>query len=95
MSNLDFTELDVPELCINIWSYNSNQEHLQKCKICKSYNDLSTHALKKKWRRSWGDCEYFINKLVTNDKFYININKYASANKHEIIDFIKRYNVKN
>ena len=50
MSIEDFRELDVPDLCINIWSYNSNKEHIQKCAICKSYADLSTHALKEKWR---------------------------------------------
>lgn len=90
MSFSDFQKLDVADLIINIWSYNENKEHLAKCSICKSYSNLSIRALAEKWQKSYGDFHHFVDKLKKTDKSYINIGKYSSATKHEIVILLRQ-----
>ena len=85
-----FDQFDVPELVIYIW----NNEHRGSCPTCKKYCQLSVEALKSRWREDWGDFEYLVKKLLEKDEQYINPGKYSTETKHQIIDFIKKYNKK-
>ena len=89
-----FEQLDAEDLIINIWCYNSRKKHFSKCAICQKYSSFSIAALKGKWEKEWGDFDYFIEQVKRNDRYY-NIQKYTSADKQKIIDFIKKYNKKN
>ena len=91
----DFKELEIPDLIFNIWSYNTNKEHLTECGICNLGNKYAIMALRGKWEDELGDFEYILSKWKQNDKQYMNVGRYSEANKYEMIDFIKKYNKKN
>ena len=91
----DFKELDVPDLIFNIWSYNTNKGHLNECGICNLGSKYAIMALREKWEDDWGDFKYIVNKWKANDKNYMDVGKYSNENKHEMINFIKKYNKKN
>ena len=95
MSLVDFQQFDAPDLIINIWTYNETKKHLNICDICQRYSDLSIQALREKWEKEWGDMDYLVEKIKKRDTHYFNIGKYSSATKHQIIDFLKKYNKKN
>lgn len=90
----EIEKLDAEDLIINIWYYNLNKKHFSECGICQAYSSFSIAALKGKWEQEWGDFDYFIEEVKKNDRYY-NIQKYTSADKQKIIDFIKKYNKKN
>ena len=95
MSIKDSQQLDAPDLIINIWTYNENKKHLHICEICQAYSNLSIKALRDKWEEDWGDFQYLVQKLIECNRYYIDIGKYSNETKHQIIDFIKKYNKKN
>ena len=66
MSLTGFERLDVTDLIINIYWYNSKQN--QEEEMCQRYNDLSVQALRPKWQRKWGSFDCFVEKLKRNDK---------------------------
>ena len=83
-------ELDAPDLIINVWSYSDYLKRHKNCQICQVYCDYSLKALKIKWRKEWGSFNYVMSKIRKNDKYFINVGKYSSANRHLIIDFLKK-----
>ena len=95
MSFVRFQQLDAPDLITNIWTYSQSKKQLHICDICQTYTELSIQALREKWEEDWGDFQYFVKKLIECDKLYIDVGKYSNKTKHEIIDFIKKYNKKN
>ena len=83
-----FKELDAPNLIINLWSYS---DYLKKndCEICRKYCDLSLNALSEKWQKDWGPFNYIMSKVKKNDRLFLNVGKYPSADRYLIIDFLK------
>ena len=94
MSINDFRQFDASDLIINIWYYNQNKKHLHTCGICQKYISLSIQALQEKWEEDWGDMNYLVREL-NNCSRYFDFGLYSSATKHQIIDYLKRYNKKN
>ena len=82
-----FMELDSPNLFINVWSYSDHLNRYKHCKVCKIYCDYCVEILKKRWRPEWGNFNKIMNKILKNDRRFIDISKYSSANRHLIIDF--------
>ena len=80
---------------VNIWCYNQNEKHKNLCTICQTYTKLSIKALREKWQEDWGDLDYLVQKIIEGNRQYIDLGKYSNETKHEIIDFIKKYNKKN
>ena len=94
--NLDsFRELDAPNLIINAWSYSDHLSRHKNCTVCKTYLEYNLKALKGKWRREWGDFNYIMSKITKNDRVFLDVSKYSSADRYLIIDFlIKIQNLK-
>ena len=82
-----FRELCVPDLIINIWSYNSKPVHQPACMACKTYCDYCMQALREKWEADWGDFEFTVDKFKKCNKSFIGIGQYSCANMHLTIDF--------
>ena len=91
----EFLQLDPADLIINIWVYNKDKMHNAICSICQNYSYFAIKALQQKWESEWGDCDYFVKKLIESDEQYINLGQYTASSKHQIIDFIRKYNKKN
>ena len=90
--NLDsFRELDAPNLIINVWSYSDyiNNKH-ENCEVCKTYRQYSLKALKEKWREEWGCFNYITSKISKNDRYFIDVSKYSSADRYFILEFLKK-----
>ena len=85
-----FDQFDAAELVIYIW----NTEHRDSCATCQKYSQLSVKALKNRWQEDWGDFDYLVKKLLQKDELFIDPSKYSTETKHQIIDFIKKYNKK-
>ena len=83
-------ELDAPNLIIDIWSYSDHLKKNSNCLIYEHYRFHCLELLKKKWQNEWGDFDHIMNKIKKNDKNFINIGKYSSADRHSIIDFLKK-----
>ena len=49
LSQKKFEHLDIPNLLINIWSY--NDESHRNCSVCKQYERWCIEVAKKKWFR--------------------------------------------
>ena len=47
LSQKNFEHLDIPNLLINIWSY--NDESHRNCSVCKQYERWCIEVAKKKW----------------------------------------------
>ena len=89
VSLADIKQLDVPNLIINIWSYNVDKKHLSQCNICQKYNQYSVQALQQKWKNSWGDFHVVVQKIQENDKNFIDAGSYSSCNRHGIIRLLE------
>ena len=85
-----FKELGAPNLIINVWSYSDHLNKHKNCHVCKKYLEYSLFALKEKWESDWGDFYYVMLKVKKNDRYFMNVSKYSSADRHLIIDFLKR-----
>ena len=82
-----FEELDAPNLFINVWSYSDYLKKHTNCKICEIYRNYCVEILKRRWLPEWGNFNKIMSKILKNNKYFINISKYSSANRHLIIDF--------
>ena len=89
--NLDsFRELDAPDLIINVWSYSDHLKRQKNCQVCKIYCKHSLKALKEKWKKEWGSFNYIMSKIKKNDRYFIDVGKYSSADRYLIVDFLKK-----
>ena len=83
-----FNVLDTPELIINIWCCG---EHVKNCSGCriKIYLEFCVESLKTRWMSEWGSFNEIKNKLLANDKSFINdLNNFSSLDKQYLIDFV-------
>ena len=86
----DFQKLDVPDLIINIWSYNWLQ-HLP-CDTCYRYSVWCEQILKEKWKLEYGDFDFAVEKFKKNDRTFVNVGNFSSTNKNDIIILLKQKN---
>ena len=85
-----FKELDAPDLIINVWSYSDHLKSHQNCRVCKTYREYSLKALEKKWSNNWGNFDYVVSRITRNDKNFLDVSKYSSADRFLIIEFLKK-----
>ena len=86
----DFRQLNVADNLINLWSYNYLKIHPKSCFICKTYSNFCEMVLKEQWNPDWGNLKFVIKKIKDNDKTFIDISKFSSATRWEIIDILKK-----
>ena len=80
--------LDISELVVNIWWCG---DHLKLCGgDCRIefYSELCVESLKNRWQVEWGNFEEIANKIINNDKSFINDFNCLSADKQLIRDFL-------
>ena len=84
-----FKVLDIPELIINIWC---SGEHIKKCTgDCRIeiYLEFCVESLKTRWMSEWGSFDEIKNKLLANDKTFINdLNNFSTLDKQYLTDFV-------
>ena len=96
-ANLKFTkesfrELDVPDLFINLWTYNYFEKH-KPCIACDTYSRYCEEILKEIWCSDWGNFDLVVERLKKCNQAFININNYSSSAKWSILDelfFLKK-----
>ena len=96
LSKENFELLDIPNLLINICSYN-DEEHLLNvgnCEICKQYKKWCIEAARSKWQVEFNSFSYVITQIqITNKKFF-NFGQMSSAEENCIYQMIlKRTNM--
>ena len=91
----DFTMLDVPDNLLNLWSYNNLNKHSKSYDICKIYSDFCEKVLQDQWNVDWGDFKFVMEKIKNSDKTFIDISKFSSMNRWEIIDILIKKNKEN
>ena len=83
-----FIVLDTVELIVSIWW---SADHVKSCGTCciKIYLEFCIEALKTRWMPEWGSFNEIKNKIVVNDKSFINdLNNFSSVHKQYLVDFV-------
>ena len=78
----NFQRLKLPDLLINIWTYNY-ESHLN-CNICIQYEKWCVEVAKSKWQSEFLDFEYVISNIRQKNKWFFNFDKVSSADKNII-----------
>ena len=86
----DFLNDDIPNLMINICCY--SDEHGVGCTICTRYKKFCIDALKKKWQPNYKNVDEIIQKLKKRDCDWYNLSLISTANRHILMDYIKKDN---
>ena len=84
-----FNVLETPEVIVNIWF---SALHVKTCHgNCRiqNYLKLCIEALKMRWMPEWGLFEEIKNKIMANDKSFVNdLNNLCSVHKQYLVDFV-------
>ena len=91
----DFKRDDAANNLINLWSYNYFNGHSRNCFTCNTYSSFCEKALEEQWNPDWGNFEFVIEKIKNTDKTFIDLSKFSSMNRWEIIDILIKKNKKN
>lgn len=86
----DFRVIDTPNLIINVWTYSENLKKNKLCGICQTYLDFCLNILEERWRKEWGDYNFVMAKLRNNDKSFIDVSSFSSADRYLIMSYLKK-----
>ena len=90
LSKENFEHLDIPNLLINIWSYNDQDHHLNvgNCETCRKYEKWSFEIAKSKWQPEFKSFAFVIPQIQIQNKKFFNFGNVSSADRNSIF---KRY----
>ena len=77
----DFREQDVPEIIINLSTYNCVTEH-HPCYASETYDGFCERIMKEKWRSEWRDFNYVIEKIKKCEKNFIDISNFSNNTRY-------------
>ena len=83
-SKNDFSDLDLPNLLINIWTYT---DHLHDPSV-KKYEKRCVELVKEKWQSHYLDFDYVIEMLKEKIKEFYDFGKIFTANRGIIYKII-------
>ena len=91
-----FEELDTPNLLINVWSYSENLNKINPdCNKCKTYRKYCLQILRRRWNWKWGFFNEVISNIKSNNENFIDLSRYSSANRFQIITDLKKIQKEN
>ena len=88
-SKKTFSQLDLPNLLINIWDY-----AFCHCSICSQYQKWCTQVAKEKWQPDFVDFGYVITNIKRQNKSFIILEfsiSISSADRNKIYVIIGKY----
>ena len=93
LSKQNFEHLDIPNLLINIWSYNDDSH--RNCSVCKQHGRWCIEVAKKKkkkWFPSFIDFDFVIQNLKRQKKIFgFDFGKVCSADRNKIFVVISKF----
>ena len=82
----DFKFLDLPELLINIWSY--NDEGHKNCSFCKEYEKWCIIIAKSLWQDNYPNFDFVIENVKKHKLF--NLGSISSENEAAVYYMLKK-----
>ena len=73
-----------------MWSYSDTLTRDKNCKVCKTYRDYCLKILQQRWNKNWGEFNFVMSKITKNDKHFLDVSKYFSADRHLIVQSLKK-----
>ena len=90
MSSNKIDTLNITDLIINIWWCG---DHIKNCGNCRveTYSELCVESLKKRWQPEWGNANLVVNKILSNDKKFIDDFNCINTVRESILDFLQEF----